>query len=247
MNEEIKFVTREETFNDLAVRELAVGRSACICKLQFGRCKRSECGSCSIGEQYRNCYDQMNDYDKQRLAACVSRQYVIDSRSPEAWMPYKRYKRYMLSWYFGIIFGILLLLGLFAWFTGDPLAEPKRYAVPEALNQQIVDTIREAQYRIHDVNDDGLINCIDYTLMFKIVWDENYPDQYKMCQIVRNFGPRLHHLFIHIVTPELIIDVEPWATDPERYNMSFNWSDVFDPRYNIYGETNKWLREIRRR
>ena len=65
MENELKFVHREETFNDLAVRELAAGRSACICRIQFGRCTKDECASCDIGRQYRNCYNQMNDYDKQ--------------------------------------------------------------------------------------------------------------------------------------------------------------------------------------
>ena len=39
---EMRLVTRQETFNDFAVRELAKGRSACICRIQFGRCKKKE-------------------------------------------------------------------------------------------------------------------------------------------------------------------------------------------------------------
>lgn len=52
MENEFRFVHREETFNDLAVRELAAGRSACICRIQFGRCTKDECTSCEIGRQY---------------------------------------------------------------------------------------------------------------------------------------------------------------------------------------------------
>ena len=73
MENELRFVHREETFNDLAVRELAAGRSACICRIQFGRCTKEECASCEIGRQYRSCYNQMNDYDKQRLSKYVLR------------------------------------------------------------------------------------------------------------------------------------------------------------------------------
>ena len=54
---EMRLVTRQETFNDFAVRELAKGRSACICCIQFGRCKKSECASCQIHAEYENCYN----------------------------------------------------------------------------------------------------------------------------------------------------------------------------------------------
>lgn len=82
---EVKIVTRQETFNDLAVRELAKSRSACICKIQFGRCKKRECMRCPIGRQYANCYIQLNDYDKLRLSEYVSQAYLRDSAEPEQW------------------------------------------------------------------------------------------------------------------------------------------------------------------
>lgn len=83
---EVKIVTREETFNDLAVRELAKGRSACICRLQFGRCKKEECARCAISRQYESCYKQLSDYDKLRLTEYVSEEYLTDSLNPEQWM-----------------------------------------------------------------------------------------------------------------------------------------------------------------
>ena len=49
---EFRLVTRQESFNDFAVRELAKGRAACICKLQFGRCTKNDCKYCRIHAQY---------------------------------------------------------------------------------------------------------------------------------------------------------------------------------------------------
>ena len=43
---EIKIVTRQETFNDLAVRELAQARAKCICRVQNKRCNKSKCSTC---------------------------------------------------------------------------------------------------------------------------------------------------------------------------------------------------------
>ena len=108
MSEEIRIVTRQETFNDLAVRELAEGRSACVCKLQFGRCDKTECAHCIIGQQYRNCYNAMNDYDRNRLAGYVAKQYAIDSKYPERWMTHAAYVRYFNKWY-GIVIAFVVI------------------------------------------------------------------------------------------------------------------------------------------
>ncbi|MBP5602808.1 MAG: hypothetical protein J6X78_08775, partial [Treponema sp.] len=59
---EIRFVHREETFTDLAVRELAESSAACLCRLQFKRCTEADCENCQIGIGFRRCYNQMSDY-----------------------------------------------------------------------------------------------------------------------------------------------------------------------------------------
>ena len=94
---------------------------------------------------------------------------------------------------------------------------------------------------------DGKVNCIDYTLMFKTQWDKSYPQNAGSCEIVRNLKKgRMNHLFISIWTgSRQRILVEPWAYDLERYLMEENWDWRYDPRYNIYGETARWMGEIR--
>lgn len=114
-SEEIRFVSRQETFNDFAVRELAKGRAACICKIQGGRCKKTECCNCPIGKQYWRCYSNLSDYDKQRLAGYVSDEYVELSRHIEQFMPYKKFVAYEMKYIFGA-FVFLLFMVLFALF-----------------------------------------------------------------------------------------------------------------------------------
>lgn len=245
MGEEIKVVTRQETFNDLAVRELAKTRSACICRLQFKRCDKAECAHCEIGKQYRNCYNAMNDYDRNRLAGYIAERYAIDSRNPEHWMNHKRYAKYTLSWIFGGFLLLLLLFALIAYAAEGPFARPNKEQIPKDIDVKIVTTIMKIQMDIHDVDGDNKVNCIDYATTFKIFWDRDYPDLKGWCSIVRNKGPGIHHLFIKIWDGVWEIEVEPWTQNPYRYLMAENWTDVYDPNNNIYGETSRWLKEVK--
>ena len=116
------------------------------------------------------------------------------------------------------------------------------------LDRFIVFTIKAAQRDVHDTNLDGKVNCIDYTLMFKTIWDKSYKNTPYKCEIVRNrHDPVMHHLFIGIRYDGKMVLVEPWASDPEWYLMEYNWDKrKYNPNYNIYGETAKWMSEFRR-
>ena len=245
MSEEIKIVTRQETFNDFAVRELAEGRSACICKLQFGRCDKTECAHCSVGKQYRNCYSVMNDYDRNRLAGYVSKQYAIDSKYPERWMTHKDYVRYFNKWY-GIAIAVIvicaLLVSVFITGPGDT-PNKKQSDSSSSIEKMIVMVVLRTQLDVKDLNLDGEVNCIDYACTFKRAWDSYFPEYKDCCYIVRNKGPNIHHLFICIWWQGSRIDVEPWSNNPYKYLMTDNWDEVYNPNNNIYGETDKWLRE----
>lgn len=243
MSDEIKLVTRQETFNDLAVRELAKGRASCICRIQFKRCDKAECAHCNVSKQYWHCYNSMNDYDKQRLASYVSAEYVRQSEHPENFMKYKDFVHYQMKYIMGAVLFVLFcfILVLLAAAPGD---KPNRAPVSDATNRRIITVINYAQENVYDMNDDGKINCIDYSVMFKITWDKLYPDLAGKCQIIRNRGPKMNHLFVHVWdVHNYDIEIEPWAFDPEKYRMYDNWTGVYDPKYNIYGETETWLRE----
>ena len=247
MSEEIRVVTRQETFNDLAVRELAKGRSACLCRIQFGRCDKTECAHCTIGKQYRNCYNAMNDYDRNRLASYVATQYAIDSKYPEQWMSHADYVRYFNKWYGIVIAFVLFCTLIISMFIVGPGDKPNKGQGRSlsGIEKMIVVTMLRTQLDIKDLNLDDKVNCIDYACMFKRVWDYYFPDNKDRCTIVRNQGPGIHHLFICIWWEGLRIDVEPWASDPYKYLMTDNWNKVYNSNNNIYGETERWLKEIR--
>ena len=241
MDDEIRFVHREETFNDLAVRELAKSRSACICRLQFGSCTKDECNTCSIGREYRNCYNQMNDYDKNRLSSYVSQFYKQDSLYPSKWMSYKKLCRHTVKWsIIAIVCLLLLVLPLLLMNPGD---KPKQ--ISQETNDQIIITIKLTQKYINDLNKDNKINCIDYACGFKMIWDNIYPERSDDCIIIRNKSLTLNHLYNGIYEGNNIVFVEPWTNDPYNYDMEKIWGYKWNPRYNKYDETNKWLSEVR--
>lgn len=253
MNDEFKVVTRQETFNDLAVRELAKGRAACICRMQFGRCKENECKKCLIHKQYAACYAQMSDYDRQRLATYVAEEWQKESLFPEQWMSSSGYMAHMLKIVFAVIFGLgLILLALCLSNFIRPCAEPgEPYDSPygtrsKRVGHMIVSTLRISQAGIYDMNNDGMINCIDYACNFKREWDMLWPDESWRCLLVRNYNGSWHHLFAHVRGyGSEDIEVETWAKDPYRYKMEYNWRDEYNPKYNIYGETELWMQKCR--
>lgn len=246
MNEELKIVTRQETFNDHAMYELAKTRSACICRLQFKRCTQERCNNCSVHKEYLNCYNAMNDYDKNRLKSYIAEQYNVYSRHPEAWMRHKDYVRYCFKYIFGSLLFIILISLIILSAGIGPFGKPDRPRVEYDTDSKIITTIMQLQLDIRDINYDDKINCIDYTCMFKLIWDQKFPDKAWKCSIVRNKAPGIHHLFICILDKDNNkIFVEPWSNNPYRYLMEENWSTIYDPKNNIFGETDYWMKEVR--
>lgn len=240
---EVRLVHREETFNDLAVRELARGRSACICRLQFGACTKEECKGCEHAHNYSACYKQLNEYDRSRLSTYVHSFYMQDSLTPGKWMSYKNLKRHLAKWIAVVAACLaLIIIPLLIMPLGN---EPvQATSVSDEVNKRIVITKKLVDINIKDINKDGLVNCIDHAIIFKLIWDSVYPERKDDCIIIRNKSLTMHHLFNGVYDGDSIVFVEPWASDPYKYLMSSNWSS-WNPKYNKYDETEKWLGEVK--
>ena len=117
----------------------------------------------------------------------------------------------------------------------------------QTTSQMIVSALRQSQAQVQDFNGDGEINCMDYSCSFKVAWDKMFPDLKDDCKLVRNKNPinGMHHLFATVDDGTgTEIEVETWAFYPDIFDMQRNWSDGrYDPAYNIYGETERWMRE----
>jgi len=92
---------------------------------------------------------------------------------------------------------------------------------------------------IWDVNKDGLINCIDYSVVFRILYGSN-------ARIIINKNPvnGMNHMFIRVwynVDTEYI-DVEPQGT-PDRYSMGLIWGVKYNYIHNR-DVTNQWTHVV---
>lgn len=142
------------------------------------------------------------------------------------------------------LFAIRLVCLLFPLVVAN--AQVSRSQISARMDGMIFRTIEKAQKNIYDYNGDGKINCIDYSCVFKLTWDADFPTEKYRCTLVRNLqGDVMNHLFVQIQDENSRkIDVEPWASNPKTYLMSENWtSDKYNPYFNYYGETERWLSE----
>lgn len=110
-------------------------------------------------------------------------------------------------------------------------------------HNKIIALLIKTERFVTDLNADDIINCIDYTLTFKLLWDkENNPVN---CEIVRNLYSNFHHLFIQVRKTKFDTweCIEPQAAHDNVFcfYMEDYWITEYNPVYNIYGETNYWL------
>jgi hypothetical protein len=105
------------------------------------------------------------------------------------------------------------------------------------------DTLHYPLVRSDDINNDGKVNCIDYAVSYKLIWDQNNYGHESYCEIVRNKNPnnKMHHLFVRVRNPYTMQweYIEPQNGLP----MELAWPMMYNPAFNIFGETEYWLRK----
>lgn len=143
-----------------------------------------------------------------------------------------------------------ILNGIRCLFAQAPTSAPNASGTPlfgRYTSQMIVAALRQSQAQVADFNGDGEINCVDFSCSFKATWDKMFPDLKDDCKLVRNKNPinGMHHLFATVDDGTgTEIEVETWAFYPDIYDMQRNWpNERYDRKYNIYGETKRWMRE----
>lgn len=100
----------------------------------------------------------------------------------------------------------------------------------------IFDTIKK--YGVPDMNQDGLIDCIDYALWFRLLYGTD-----ARLVINNNRSTGMNHMFILIISGYDFLAVEPQG-DKYRYSMGSVWGNKYDERYN-QDVTSKWGQAIR--
>ena len=260
-----------ETEYDKAVEAVAVSLADCNSRKTWCICNESDCVACEMKKYQDNCISNFADVDKirvyNRLQELVSVQTTPDTTVYATGKDvikikagyYAREIGSMIATAAAIVFIPLLLLiipgSCVTKLSAQSLKDYDytRYALPgEAgyagkYRKQILDTLDRTKQYVTDVNKDGEINCIDYSCTFKIIWDKMY--EASDCEIVRNKSDTMNHLFIRTRQykgrPWECIEPQAAVKDITKYFMEDFWDPtVYNPVYNVYGETERWLREV---
>jgi len=104
------------------------------------------------------------------------------------------------------------------------MSKPPTQVVPETVQRQIQEAVRKTQGSVFDINDDGLVNCIDYAIIFCMFMPKS--------QIIHNENKStgMNHLFNSVTTPDgTIIYIEPQTGK----TMQQQWGFKYNERYNV--------------
>jgi len=211
---------------DAAQYNTELYRLAYQCREQQRAGCKGYCGNCQL-----NVSLYCNDT---REAVLIKTTAAIDN---EKMHEYKAQESFNMKFWCIII---CILVGFFIYKCSpdkkamSPVPQETPPNVALAQTQSIRILIERTRTRIRDVNGDGIINCIDYAVVFK----ELYPT----AAIVRNENPRtgFHHLFNAISDGNgNWIYIEPNSSRLRSYLMSEVWGSRYDVRFNVI-ETYKW-------
>lgn len=239
---EARIVLHQEQPDDIAVRELGRARAACVCRLQFGRCKRRECKHCARDRRFKECYNQLNDYNKERLGAYISEYYQVELQNPNVWKSFS----FLIKETIAILFviAIFIFVPFILYLLMDPQDKPSS-RIPADVANKITYCLMYSQRCVYDRNLDQKVNCFDYAVTFKEQWDDMFPAYRNKCKLVRNKTARMNHLFAVVYFDGGSVCVETWAEDYRQWHMEDNWDSRYNPKYNIYNETDRWMKEVK--
>ena len=123
------------------------------------------------------------------------------------------------------------------------------YAITEQeYKNKINDCLAYTQKHIMDVTADGQVNCVDYAITFKTMWDmqsDTWSEKCN-CEIVYNGHGDFDHLFIRVHHYTVGWEcIEPQALPYTWYYMEDVWGTEYNPVFNQYGQTEYWLSKVR--
>jgi hypothetical protein len=127
---------------------------------------------------------------------------------------------------------------------GDLLDDDKEFwqLVDRPNDPSMIPTVLRImkRYGVPDMNKDGKVDCIDYSIYFRMLYGSN-------AFIIMNKNPKtgMNHMFIQVHTSLSFYDIEPQGTE-YVYAMSAIWGMKYDPFYN-QDVTSQWGGYVRGR
>ena len=175
--------------------------------------------------------------------ALIQTSAAIDFNHTQAWQQEERRKN--------IIWGIVFL-GLLAWgvFSFRSCVTPSQKPLPIALQElselsipsqtlkpytprvhNVYEYLERTKRTIRDVNNDGVINCIDYAVVFYMMTNPS-------TRLIQNDNPHtgMNHLFIGMpIGPGgSMVYIEPQVSRSHTsFRMENVWGSKYNPAYNV--------------
>lgn len=260
-----------ETELDKCIDALAETNARCMFRLDNGTCNRSMCSTCKINFNYSQAMAALQPVDTLRVenkSVAYYNDFAIRSRMHQAKRKIRAPQPKTIATvlkYAGIVFVLYTLLSTLLGLLPLLIMRAPRQTLGgkdnmplvvgqtlESVKQEDEETYKliwkllvETEYNVSDRNCDGQVNCIDYSLTFKELYDNAVAIMYRRdCEIVRNVNNKtgMNHLFVRVKTKTGV-----WVHVETQYVMGsfimFDvWKDQYNPRYNKYGETKYWLK-----
>lgn len=144
-----------------------------------------------------------------------------------------------------IIIATILIMTVWCRKPKQSLHDDLGYSSTELVNKINI-ILRKTDQFVCDVDGDDKIDCVDFTTTFYTLWLTYYPNDEGNIEIVRNIG--MNHLFVRVREDTLSMweFIEPQAYGVESYFMEDCWPE-YNPLTNVYGETNRWLRLMKKK
>lgn len=217
---------------DKNIETLARAKANCAYNILTGRCHEGECTTCASYTRYNNCYNQLSDCDKLKCDDLAGWMYGYRKYSFK-----KRAKDKLVKF---ITIGVALGAAI-ALFASLKPAEEIRPHTMYRDDDFIVNVLHNTRANVHDVDRDGKVDCMDYTITFKREWDKLYNP--RDCEILRFCDMKTAHLFVQVRESQYKswYWVEPQGAD-NNYMISDVWGSKITSDKVFRGETQKWLK-----
>lgn len=113
------------------------------------------------------------------------------------------------------------------------------------LDSHIRDILRQTYELIYDLDGDGSIDCVDYSVAFHVLWYMKYPYDGVCYLTVNQHSPTgMNHMFITIC-----YGGREWHIEPQRHESSYImehvWGSKYDSRYDKYPSYHYWYQVCR--
>ena len=249
-------MARDINFNvvndyDKNLSALAYVKAKCLFNLH-GRntCSPAQCEMCDVQQGFDSCMGELPVCDRLRVMTQAD---DIFASMQQRHMYYTRWRKATpVTAIERAAFGIKMFVGMLAMLMGVVLlimafAKMSAYNTlkPTTVSKYILPVLDNVEGNLRDTNGDGLVNCIDYAIVYKELWDSTVPQELQdCCEIVRNYNKAggMNHLFIRVREDgeQKWLFLEPQG-DRASYAIPDIWRWKYDPQYNLYGETSWWL------